>query len=166
MYLAAFNIGREAAGYSLDLEELFGGSQVATVYDHFVGRVVRGNTLEGGLEPTQGHYYVVMPRLGNLHFLGFPDKYITVSSRQVTGVQESDGRVTVSFRLPSTRPADLEKHTYVVALYGVHELEVRGNGTESLNLRQEGELTYVEFATKREDVSLTFRPVHETRLSG
>lgn len=166
MYLAAFNIGREAAGYSLDLEELFGGGQVATVYDHFVGRVVRGNTLEGGLEPAQGHYYVVMPRLGNLHFLGFPDKYITVSSRQVTGVQESDGRVTVSFRLPSTRPADLEKHTYVVALYGVHELEVRGNGTESLNLRQEGELTYVEFATKREDVSLTSRPVHETRLSG
>ncbi len=165
IYLAAFNVGQDAAGYSLNLDELSGYVWESLVYDYLAGRVVQGTTLGGSLEPAQGHYYVIAPKLGQFHFLGFPDKYITVSGRQVTGLQESARDVTVSFRLPSSPTGGIGKHRYTVALYGPPGLEVKGGGAESLSLRQEGDLTYVEFATEREDPLLTFGLVHETGLS-
>ena len=100
MYLAAFNVGESRAHYSLNVTELSGDSHVAT-YDYFADRVLDTGTLEGDLEPAQGHYYVIMPLVGQLHLLGFSDKYITVSGRQVIGIEQDDGRLTVRLRLPS-----------------------------------------------------------------
>ena len=164
VYLALFNVGGETSRYSLDIREL-SGDEAPAVYDYFVAKVLRAPTVEGNLEPAQGHYYVIMPRAGDLHLLGFPDKYITVSGRQVTAVTTSQREVTASFRLPFAPPKSGEQvREYTVAAYNSgdghvgSDLDVGATGAEIRGTRRRGDLLYIDFVPFSEEPSLTLRP--------
>ena len=178
VYLALFNVSEEGARYKLDVHEQL-GTHGGPIFDYFERRVLRESGLEGYLEPAQGRYYVIMPRVGDAYFLGFPDRYITVSSRQVTGIQASDGEVTVNFQLPASRPAigapplsgspsepssgrvAPYETVYTLALISPGglplKLDVTASGGDVRSVRQEGELLYIDFTAVSEGASLTFR---------
>lgn len=173
IYLALFNIGEARARYELDISEIDGGNDGRAIYDYFAGKVTHSNEVEGDLEPGQGHYYVVMPQVGWAGFLGFPDKYITVSSRQVAGIEATDLELTVNFRLPFSSsgirgansagegvvsPASggdsASGRSYTVALQTSSEVDVRGDGAEIRGVGAKGELVYIEFKATSEEPSL------------
>ena len=177
-YLALFNVGEGRAHYKLDIHGFVDGQELA-VYDYFSKKVLHASVLEGDLEPAQGHYYVIMPHVGWLYFLGFPDKYITVSSRQVASIEARDREVSVNFRLPfvhnigagvtsvpsgvstcDTPPGNVAptESLYTVAAHTPVELEVQASGGEIRRVDREGGLVYVEFVARSEDPSLYFRP--------
>ena len=182
VYLANFNVSEDRAHYRLELHGL-AGTDRPVVYDYFAGKVLQTAVLEGDLEPAEGHYYVIMPQIGGLYFLGFPDKYITVSSRQVPDIEPVDGGVTVSFQLPIagaevsagkgsdplgageheisdwTRP---DQSLYTVALYAPSEVDVRADGAEVRRIQRAGGLLHVEFAATSEKPSLCFRLANHT----
>jgi hypothetical protein len=168
VYLAAFNVGDGNAHYELDLRELCGRRDPA-VYDYFSPRMGHASVLEGDLEPARGHYYVIPPQVGDLYLLGFPDKYITASGRQVAGVDiNSTGEVAVNLRLPFSSSAlsssdngpPSARGLYTLAIYtppGLDELDVRAEGAEIGRVSSQSGLLHVEFAAKSEAPSLHFR---------
>ena len=175
IYLALFNVGEDPAHYRLDLREISGGRE-AVVYDYFGGRMLPNVQLEGNLGPAHGDYYVIVPQVGGFHFLGFPDKYITLSSRQVAAIQETDGGTTVNFRLPfppsrnrsrgrlpaassSSCPEPSFTAEYTVAAHAPSGLAVTARDAEIIAVRPEGGLLYIEFATSSEKPALTFKLV-------
>ena len=167
IYLAAFNVGDVTAHYELDAHDLCDSGEIA-VYDYFARRVLGTTMVEGDLEPAQGHYYVIVPSVEGLHFLGFPEKYITVSNRQVSSVGSGGGVVTVNFRLPPSsrvgRPA--AEGSYTVAAYlppefgGPGGLDVEASGAKVRRVYAEGDMVYVEFVTSSDEPSLRLRPIH------
>ena len=184
VYLALFNIGEGEAHYELDVQRLTGIGD-PTVYDYFGAKVTHISTLEGYLEPAQGHHYIVMPQVRGASFLGFPDKYITVSNRQVHTIQADDQGFTASFRLPLPVLASGEgklsdpsgvsprgsssggmtraERLYTVAVYSPLELEVKAMGAEVRRVGLRNGLRYIEFAPSPECPSLRFQPVNRSR---
>ena len=158
VYLALFNVGEHPAHYKLDLLELPIGPD-AVVYDYFRAKVLSSTPLEGDLGPAQGDYYVIAPPIGGFHFLGFPGKYITLSSRQVAAIHEADGETTVDFLLPLVPHKSSVKAEYTVAAHAPSGLEVKARDAEIIAVRPEGGLTYIDFAPTSEKPSLTFRLV-------
>ena len=161
VYLALFSVGERRSSYTLDVREVCGGEDVL-VYDYFGAAVIETSMLEGELEPAQGRYYVLIPKTGEFAFLGFPGKYITLSSRQVTRVDVSDGRLLVDLWLPSGPPAasagvDSPGETYTVAVHPSAGVELEVVGGEIVATHPMGDMLYVELVVKTERPSLSFR---------
>ena len=165
VYLALFNVGEKDAHYQLDVQGLSDSAKPA-VYDYFAGKVLHSAALEGDLEPAQGHYYVIMPQVGEISFLGFPGKYITVSSRQVVSIEAAGWGISVEFRLPcpSSDRIPADEHLYTVAVHTPLELDVEASGAEIRRVRPSGGLLYVDFASKSGEPSLRFRMVNRADL--
>ena len=179
VYLAVFNVGAERAPYRLDLAEVPVGEDFA-IYDYFASKMIHTSILEGALEPAQGHYYILIPQVGGLYFLGFPGKYITVSRHQVERVEATERGVGVDLRLPVratggeragtpgpiSGPAAGSPHTgtgavYTVAVYAPGGLGAWASGAEIRKVSRAGGLVHVDFAPERPDLSLTFGPVNQ-----
>ena len=183
VYLALFNVSDGDAPYRLDIQEL-AGQREPVVYDHFSGVVLHTSELQGMLKPAEGHYYVIMPQVCGVHFLGFSDKYITVSGRQFAGIETSGHEYTVHLRLPGVSPrandpAMRPRQTasslrgsssapirpagspYTVTVCTPAELEVEGDGAEILNVVRENTLLHVQFTARSEELSLNFRLVND-----
>ena len=161
VYLALFNVGERRASYALDVRELCGDRDVL-VYDYFGAEVLETYVLEGELEPAQGRYFVLVPKTGEIAFLGFPGKYITVSNGQVTSVDVTDGRLSVALRLPSGPPAlaagvDPPGQMYTVAVYPSTGVGVEVEEGEVVSIHPMGDLLQVDFVVKTERPSLYFR---------
>lgn len=158
IYLALFNVGDEVASYNLDLKEVAVGEDVA-VYDYFGAKMVKSHILQGKLDPAQGSYYIIMPRLGQCHFLGFPDKYITVSSRQIVDIEERTGGITIKFQLPpplvGTGPESSAEYLYTVALHRQMAIDVKTRGADVRRVYSQGQLQYVEFVATSQEPTLT-----------
>ena len=161
IYLALFNVGDKVASYALDLKELAVGEDVA-VYDYFGAKMLKSHVLQGKLDPAHGNYYIVVPPIGPCHFLGFPDKYITVSSRQIIDIEENSGRITVKFRLPppivGTDPESPKEYLYTVALHGRMAIDIKTKGADVRRVYSQGDLEFVEFAATSSEPTLTIGP--------
>ena len=177
VYLAVFNIGDEEVHYDLDVRELAGIPE-PVIYDYFAGKVLSSSVLAGGLEPARGHYYVIMPRIGGAYFLGFQDKYITVSSRQVSSIKGEGREATINFRLPLPSQRDIEtigsawpsaistskttdasppsEIVYTVAVYTPAPLQVCARGADIRRVGPGHGLLPIEFVAKTEEPSLSF----------
>ena len=169
LYLAVFNVGERRAHYSLDTQELVGGSDVA-VYDYFASRFLDREasdgtslwpSLEGYLEPAQGRYYIIVPEVHGTHFLGFPDKYITVSGRQVASIDAEGDRVAVELVLPfpsvAAGPESPTDMVYAVAVQGQSAVEITARGAEILRVERRNGLQLVDFMALSESPTLEFR---------
>ena len=178
VYLALFNVSRETAHYQIDAREI-PGAHAQTIYDYFGAKVLQSPVLEGDLDPAQGHYFVIIPETSGFHFLGFPGKYITVSSRQVTKIETDNQGATVNFLLPfAARGADescihnpamessiappsgrkpSQGAQYTVAVYSRARLHVEASGAELEKLMPQGQLLHIDFVATSEEPSLSFR---------
>ena len=178
VYLALFNVSQETAHYQIDVREI-PGLHSQTIYDYFAAEVLQSPVLAGDLAPAQGRYFVIIPETSGFHFLGFPDKYITVSSRQVTKIKTDSQGATVNFLLPfvagatgksgirdpemvpSIAPLPGRKLSqgahYTVAVYPRAGLEIEAHGADIEKLRPQGQLLYIDFAARSEEPSLRFR---------
>ena len=150
VYLGLFNVAGRPAHYRLDLEEVGAGPD-ALVYDYFASTAFQGSHVEGDLDPARAHYYVIMPQYEGIHLLGFPEKFITVSRYQVTGVETWAGGATVKLSLPETGDG------YTWALWSAVPVEAAAEGADLDRVSTRGGLTLVEFTPRTGDPTLTFR---------
>ena len=90
------------------------------------------------------------PRVGGLHLLGFIDKYVTCSARQVKGVTVVAGEVTVDLELP----VGME---YSFCVLNAGPLTAAGRGADILEVRRDGGQTVVRFRANAPGCSLLLR---------
>jgi hypothetical protein len=119
-------------------------------YDYLTGQFITNAQLEGTLALGDYRYLILPPRVGGLYLLGFLDKYVTVSGRQVRNVSLNSDRVTIDLELPAGR-----SYTFTVA--GSQHLRADGSGINSLALEQVGSLASVRFTVDSSNCKLLLR---------
>ena len=115
-YLVLLNLSEEAQGYSLDLEPFLEDKE-KLVYDYLAGQSMRQRQVVGSAR--SGEIHLVLPRVGGLHLLGFLDKYVTLSGRQVKGIQVEQERVEIDWELPAGR-------SYTLTVLSANNLAIEG----------------------------------------
>ena len=120
------------------------------VYDYHAGRTITGRAIAGQAQPGEGRYLVIVPQVGGLYPLGFPDKYVPVSGRQFTAVSAGPEGVSVDMELPAGR-------NYTFAVVGAGTLAAGGPGIDVRGVEKRGELTYVDFRVETPSCTLVLR---------
>ena len=119
-FLALFNLGDSVGEYGLDLDPfLFQGE--GAVYDYFAVKTVPEHYLAGNLDAGDTRYLVLPPQVGELYLLGFLDKYVTLSGRQVKNIVASEQGIELALELPAGR-------SYTFTVGGAENLSVEGEG--------------------------------------
>ncbi|MFQ6028421.1 MAG: hypothetical protein ACE5Q6_13085 [Dehalococcoidia bacterium] len=148
-YLAVFNLTDAEQEYQLDLAP-FLESANHLVYDYRAGQFLSHSPLAGQLQPDDYRYLVLPPQVGELHLLGFLDKYVPVSRRQVKGVTPTTEGVTIDLELPAGR-----SYTFVVR--GSNGLQATGQGLEVLGVGRREGLAYIGLGVEAERCRLQLR---------
>ena len=146
-YLVLLNLTDTAAEYRLDLGPFLQGTD-SVVYDYHVRQVVADRVISGSAAPGEGRYLVIVPRVGKLYPLGFPDKYVPLSGRQVKAIDVEPQGVKIDLDLPPGR-------NYTFAVVGTEGLAPSGRGVNILDVEQRGELTFLEFRAEASRCSLS-----------
>jgi len=148
-YLALLNLSAEEQGYSLDLEP-FLEEKERLVYDYLAGQRVVERQLVGSARSGEIRYLVLPPRVGGLHLLGFLDKYVTLSGRQVQGMQVEQERVAIDLELPAGR-------SYTFTVLGAHNLAIEGRGLSNLTVEPREGLAHIRFQVDTQRCRLLVR---------
>jgi hypothetical protein len=148
-YLAVFNLSNESQQYCLDLVP-FLEKDNTLVYDYLAGQPVSGTQLAGQLQSSEYRYLVILPQAGGMYPLGFPDKYVTLSRRQVKGAAAGSEGVSFDLELPAGRE-------YPFAVWGAKRLAARGQGLEVLRVGRREGLAYIWFRVEAEKCRLVLR---------
>jgi hypothetical protein len=136
-YLALLNLSEEAQGYSLDLEPFLEDKE-NLVYDYLAGQSIMERQIVGTARSGEIRYLVLPPRVSGLHLLGFVDKYVTLSGRQVKGIQVEHERVGLDLELPAGR-------NYTLTVLGANKLAIEGQGLSNLAVEYSAELIHIRF---------------------
>jgi hypothetical protein len=136
-YLALLNLSEEEQGYSLDLEP-FLEEKENLVYDYLAGQSMMERQVVGSARSGEIRYLVLPPRVGGLHLLGFLDKYVTLSGRQVKGMRVEQACVGIDLELPAGR-------RYTLTVLGANHLAVEGRGLSNLAVEHAAELIHIRF---------------------
>ena len=145
-YLVLINLTDVAAEYRLDLGPFLQGTD-SVVYDYYAKQVVVDRMIAGSAAPGEGRYLVIVPRVGKLYPLGFLDKYVPVSGRQVKAVDVEAKGIKIDLELRPDR-------NYTFAVVGTEGLAPSGRGVNILGVERSGELTIVEFRAGESQCSL------------
>jgi hypothetical protein len=166
-YIALFSLSDREREYSVDLGPFLEG-QEGLVYDYLAGQtyplvgaqhavpLLGGSLLAGTAGPGEYRYVVIPPRAGGLHLLGFLDKYVTVSHRQVKGITDSDKGVEIDLELPASR-GGFQTRPYTFAVLGAERLEAEGQGISNLSIERRGQLAYIRFRVDSPNCRLILR---------
>jgi hypothetical protein len=149
-YVVLINLSAEAQGYCLDLEP-FLEDEESVVYDYLAGQQVVDRVLVGTARPGEIRYLVLPPRVGGLHLLGFLDKYVTVSGRQVQGIQREHEYVSIDLELPT-------RQSYRFVVLGINQLAVEGPGIYNPTIEPQDGLAHVRFQVGTPRCRLFLRP--------
>jgi len=120
------------------------------VYDYHAGRPIAGRVIAGRAQPGEGRYLVIVPRVGGLYPLGFPDKYVPVSGSQVRAVSTGPEGVSVDLELPA-------ENSDTFAVLGAETLSAGGGGIHVRGVEKRGELTCVDFRVETASCRLALR---------
>jgi hypothetical protein len=148
-YIALYNLSEGQQVYQLDLRP-FLGEPGDLIYDYLTGRFITNAQLEGTLALGGYRHLVLPPKVGGLYLLGFLDKYVTVSGRQVKGVSLNSDRVAIDLELPAGR-------SYTFTVVGSEDLQADGRGISSIALERLGTLTSVRFTVDSPNCTLVLR---------
>jgi hypothetical protein len=157
-YVALFNLAEETREYDLDLGSFLRGTE-CVVYDYMAGETVAESQLmpglAGELQRGEYRYWVIAPKVSGLYLLGFLDKYVTISGRQVQRVAADLEGVTIDMELPAGR-------NYTFAIIPADDrigctLSVGGRGTQGQATEPLRGLTYVGFRVDSRRCSLVLR---------
>ena len=152
-YLALFNLSDVDATYQVDLQPFLEGPDYLA-YDYFAGLPVTEERMAGMLGVRGFRYLVLPPRINGFAPLGFVDKYVTVSARQVKAVGVAGGRITLDLELPKGRE-------FTFAVVGDGPLAAEGQGLTVLAVEPGPELTHIRFRAEDQRGSLVLRSERE-----
>ena len=136
-YLALLNLSEEEQRYSLDLAPFLEDKETL-VYDYLAGQRVVERPLVGSARSGEIRYLVLPPRVGGLYLLGFLDKYIPLSGRQVKGMQVAQERISLDLELPAGQ-------SYTFAVLGANNLAIEGRGLSHLTVEYRQGLAHIRF---------------------
>ena len=111
--------------------------------------------LAGELQAGEYRYWVIAPQASGLYLLGFLDKYVTMSGRQVHRVAADLEGVTIDMELPAG-----SNYTFAVIPAGDRvgrTLLVGGRGTQGQSVAPLGGLTCIDFRVDAPRCSLVLR---------
>ena len=95
-----------------------------------------------------------MPEIGRLYPLGFWDKYVPVSGRQVKAITVNDEAVSLTLELDLELPTGRD---YTFAFLGEESIIATGRGLRVAGVEKRGELTCVDFRVEANHCSLIVR---------
>jgi len=155
-FLAIFNLAEGNRGCQVDLDLPLIGTNVV-VYDYSSGQLIAERRLEGELGSMQVRYLVIAPTVGKLSLLGFLDKYVTVSGRQVKSVTTGADWVELALELPAGK-------SYTFAVVGERQPSAEGQGiTVEAISREHGQgLSNIRFQVDSSPCSLLIRATGES----
>lgn len=148
-YLVLLNLSEEAQGYSLDLEPFLEDKE-QLVYDYLAGQRVVQRQWVGSARSGEIRYLVLPPRVGGLHLLGFLDKYVTLSGRQVKGMQVEQERIGIDLELPVGR-------SYTFTVLGANNLAIEGRGIHNPTVEHWEGLAHIRFQVDTQRCRLLLR---------
>ena len=111
--------------------------------------------LAGELQAGEYRYWVIAPQVRGLYLLGFLDKYVTMSGRQVHRMAVDLEGVTIDMELPAG-----SHYTFAVIPAGDRigrTLSVSGRGTQGHSVAPLGGLTCIDFRVGTPRCSLVLR---------
>lgn len=146
IYVAWFNLAGTVQQYDIQLDHLFAGLS-ETAYDYFSGQLLANRNYQGSLQGGEYRYLVIPPGIGGLHPLGFLEKYVTVSRRQVKAVISSQEGVAFDLEIPAGRA-----YTFAVVVDG--GIKAAGPGISQATVENQGGLTLVRFTVDAEPCRL------------
>jgi hypothetical protein len=136
-YLALLNLSEEEKEYSLDLQP-FLEEKETLVYDYLAGQRVVEQQLVGSARSGGIRYLVLSPRVDGLHLLGFLDKYVTLSGRQVKRMQVEQEHIGIDLELPAGR-------SYTFTVLGANNLAIEGRGLSNPTVEHREGLAHIRF---------------------
>jgi hypothetical protein len=148
-YIALYNLSEGEGEYRLDLRPLRSES-VDIIYDYLAGRFINNALLDGKFALGEYRYLVLPPRVDGLYLLGFLDKYVTVSGRQVKGVSVNGDRITIALELPAGR-------SYTFTVIGDEEVQAEGTGISGIVVERQAGLDTVRFTVESPTCSLVLK---------
>ena len=158
IYVALFNLSEDKREYHLDPRPFLRGTE-SVVYDYMVGEQVAESQLmpglAGELQAGEYRYWVIAPQVRGLYLLGFLDKYVTMSGRQVHRMAVDLEGVTIDMELPAG-----SHYTFAVIPAGDRigrTLSVSGRGTQGHSVAPLGGLTCIDFRVGTPRCSLVLR---------
>ncbi len=150
-FLALFNLAEGNRSYQVDLDLPLTGTNVL-VYDYSSGQLITERRLEGELGSMQVRYLVIAPMVGKLSLLGFLDKYVTLSGRQVKSVIAGADWVELALELPAGR-----SYTFAVVSERQPSAEGQGITVETISEEHGQGLSNIRFQVDSSPCSLLIR---------
>ena len=150
-FLALFNLDSRERGYRLDLEPFLVQGEGA-VYDYFAEQMIPEHYLAGNLDGGNARYLVIPPRVGGWYLLGFLDKYITLSGRQVKKIVASEEGLELTLELPVGR-----SYTFTVGGADISSVEWEGRGISDLTINHRLGLSDIHFRVVSPECSLLLK---------
>ncbi len=150
-FLALFNLDSRERKYRLDLDPFLVQGEGA-VYDYFAVQMIPEHYLAGNLDGGNARYLVIPPQVGGLYLLGFLDKYITLSGRQVKKIVASAEGLELTLELSAGR-------SYTFTVSGADTLSVEGEGSNisDLTIEHRQGLSYIHFRVGSPQCSLLLK---------
>jgi hypothetical protein len=139
-YVAWFNLAGTAQQYDIHLENLVTRPE-GTAYDYLAGKLLDSLNYQGSLEGGEYRYLLIPPRIRGLHPLGFLDKYVTISRRQVKAIIAGQEGITFDLELQAGR-------SYTFAVVAEGGIIAAGPGISQVALEHQAELTLVRFVVE------------------
>jgi hypothetical protein len=136
-YIALFNLSDGQREYSLDLKP-FLEEPDGVVYDYLAGRTINTTQVQGKAALGGYCYLIIPPKVGGLYLLGFVDKYVPVSRRQIKGCVANDQGVRIDLELPPGR-------SYTFTVLGADGLNAEGAGISNVVVEHRAKLVDVSF---------------------
>ena len=150
-FLALFNLDNREREYRLDLDPFLVQGKGA-VYDYYAAKMILEHCLAGNLDGGNTRYLVISPQVGGLYLLGFLDKYITLSGRQVKKIVASEEGLELTLELPAGR-----FYTFAVGRADTLSVEGEGRGISDLTIEHGPGLSYIHFRVGSPQCSLLLK---------
>jgi hypothetical protein len=146
IYLFIFNTADKPEEYEVNTSTIGGTDYI--VYDYFNDSVV--DNTKGTLGPLGYHYYILVPRVERLAFIGFIGKYVTMPSYQVKSISKKENGLEVSLFAP-------KGYEYVLGIYTKDRLSVETEGADLLGLDMKNNIYTIRVKPQNERFKLIFK---------
>lgn len=143
IYLVIINLGDEELPYRVDTHNIYPQSHL--IYDYFNEQVVKD--VNGSLQAADTHYYVLTPKIGQISFIGFANKFITAPSSHVINVNGNKANMEVTLSAP---PGNI----YPLKIHYEGELDFKANGAQVREINQDNNLYTLRIKPQKREFSV------------
>ncbi|KUK26130.1 MAG: hypothetical protein XD60_1692 [Acetothermia bacterium 64_32] len=147
IYLVAFNVGDKEEAYRVDTHRIYGNKHF--IFDYFGGQLVK--EVAGILPPARARYYILVPEISGISFLGLKDKFVAMPTTALTDFQINKHEIRATLSLP-------RGGVYPLAVCSwINQLEVKpDDGAEVLKVEHRNDLHVAWVKATQEKFSIRF----------